>query len=767
MSQLSFKQFITLVLFFMSSFALPVNAEQVAEDELLPPDQAFKASLKVLDKETLQISYDIAEGYYLYNSKFRFVAKTSGVELGEAVIPPGKKKNDPFFGEIETQRHHIKISLPYTLSSSVDSVEIAATAQGCADVGVCYPPHTTLLKVKLEPSLVENVSQQAKQALTSATNAIKSLGADLGLDSDEEDEGILSPDQAFQARVVGSEGKINVRVKIADKHYLYQDKFKFKLLSPNNAKLGKAEFSPAEEKNDPFFGKIKVYHNSAEISLPVSTSKGSTQKGQIQVTYQGCSEAAGICYPPQKKVFDINIIPAKVAAPVTEKQNTEAAQASSENRTEQDKIADKLAHDNLFLTLLTFFGLGLLLAFTPCVFPMIPILSSIIVGQGKEISTGRAFRLSMAYVLAMAFTYTAAGIIVGLLGVNVQVWFQNPIVLSVFAAIFVLLSLSMFGFYELQMPASIQSKLTTVSNEQKSGSLKGAMVMGFLSALIVGPCVTAPLVGALIYIAETGDAVFGGMALFSLSMGMGAPLIMIGTSAGKLLPKAGPWMDTTKAIFGILLLGLAIWMLERILPVEVTMLLAAALIITSGIYCGALESTEGKSPWYKLWKSLGIILLIYGAALFVGALSGGNSFFTPLKSKLSVVSAGAQQSSEHIAFEQIKGIDGLNAALARAKAQKRNVMLDFYADWCISCKEMEQTFDNPIVKQALGNALLIQADVTANDEQDQALLKHFGLFGPPGIIFYNKQGEEQKNYRVVGFMDAEKFSENVRKAFAN
>jgi thiol:disulfide interchange protein DsbD len=441
------------------------------------------------------------------------------------------------------------------------------------------------------------------------------------------------------------------------------------------------------------------------------------------------------------------------------------ATPAGEPISEQDSIAASLASGNIILTLLTFFGLGLLLAFTPCVFPMIPILSGIIIGQGEKITTGKAFSLSLAYVLAMAATYTVAGVLAGLFGANIQVWFQNPWVLGVFAGIFVLLSLSMFGFYELQMPNAIQSRLTEVSNKQKGGSLVGAAIMGLLSALIVGPCVTAPLVGALIYIGQTGDAVLGGAALFFLSLGMGAPLLVIGTSAGKLLPRAGAWMDATKAVFGVLLLGVAIWLIERVIPEAVTLVLAAALLIISAIYMGALEPIrEAASGWMRLWKGIGIIMLIWGAIMLFGAASGGSDLLQPLKGiHGSSAAMTTEQAQNELHFRKVKSLADLEQAVDEARGNGQPVMFDFYADWCVSCKEMEKyTFTDPGVQKALEGVMLLQADVTANDAQDKELLANFGIIGPPAILFFDKKGVEKRNYRVVGYKPAEEFAAHIR-----
>jgi thiol:disulfide interchange protein DsbD len=591
------------------------------------------------------------------------------------------------------------------------------------------------------------------------------------LDSLGGDDNILDPDDAFQISYDSQPGKFRVSWVIAEGHYLYRDKMK---ITTDDASI---ETQPliqpaAEPKDDPVFNKtLYVYHNFAEATLPYNYTDNGDKDVTFKVTYQGCSEVSGICYPPQNKTFTVRLspIPAAAAAATTQSDaNDKSTASTSEPVSEQDQIAGVLRGGDTWLTIFMFFGFGLLLAFTPCVFPMIPILSGIIVGQGEKISTGKAFYLSLVYVLAMALTYTVVGILVGLSGENIQAWFQNPWIIGSFAAIFVLLSLAMFGFYELQMPASIQSKLTTVSQSQQGGNIIGVAVMGFLSALIVGPCVTAPLVGALIYIADTGDAVLGGLALFSLSMGMGAPLLLIGTSAGKLLPKAGAWMNAIKAVFGVLLLGLAIWLLERVAPAAVTMGLWAALIIVSAIYMGALDSLpEGGSGWKKLWKGLGVVMLIYGIIILLGLASGNRNVFQPLSGLvgMSMSQANNTAAAEHINFRQIKGVDGLNRELASAKAAGKPVMLDFYADWCVSCKEMEAlTFSDPAVQQALDGVILLQADVTPNDEADKELYKHFGIIGPPSIMFFDNNGKERRNYRVVGYMPADQFSQHVTRA---
>ena len=567
----------------------------------------------------------------------------------------------------------------------------------------------------------------------------------------QEEEELLDPKVAFVPEGFAvSEDTLAVKYTIAEGYYLYKHGFKFKA-PDGNIQLGNARIPPGKKKADEWFGEVETYRHEIVIEIPYSWPDKKPELVTLEVTAQGCADI-GVCFPPQKQFIEIDtgtiVKLDKTALPVAE----------------QDRIAATLTQGASILTLLTFFGFGLLLAFTPCVFPMIPILSGIIIGQGESITTRKAFFLSLVYVLAMALTYTIAGVIVGLSGENIQVLFQNPWILGAFAAIFVLLSLSMFGFYELQMPNAVQSRLTAISNKQEGGTLIGAAIMGFLSALIVGPCVTAPLIGALIYIAQTGDAYLGGAALFSLSLGMGAPLIVIGTSAGKLLPKAGGWMNAVKAIFGIMLLAVAVWLISRVIPETVTMLLYAALLVGTAVYMGALEPRgESGGRLSLLWKSIGLILLLYGALLIIGAGIGGGTMLQPLKGLRGVSGSLTDASQQTLEFQQIKGKSGLQQALDAAKQTGQPVMLDLYADWCVSCKEMEAyTFSDAGVQSTLSGFVLVQSDVTDNDEDDKALLKHLGVFGPPAIVFYDTDSGEIEGARVVGYMNAEDFNARLQ-----
>ena len=603
---------------------------------------------------------------------------------------------------------------------------------------------------------------------------------------------LLTSELAFPFSVTLDSPKIlSLQWHIADGYYLYKKRIKLLATivhddsssSDNDTteraiQLGAAQFPASLFIDDPAYKGLEVFRNTLIVKYALSGSETSFANTSIKIKYQGCADV-GVCYPPVKKVIKVaDLKPSVNVSNLTNLANaTNGSEADNPStfdidteveqgtKSEQDTIANSLASDNFILTLFSFFGFGLLLAFTPCVFPMIPILSGIIIGQGKQLSTRKAFSLSLAYVLAMALAYTVVGVLAALFGTNLQIWFQNPWVLSSFAGIFVVLSLSMFGFYDVQMPAFIQVKLNNLSNKQESGTLISAAIMGVLSALIVGPCVTAPLVGALIYIGQTGDTILGGAALFCLGLGMGAPLLVIGTSAGKILPRAGMWMVAVKGVFGVLMLAVAIWLLARILPPLITQLLWALLLIVSAVYMGALrQHNKDTTQWQLLWKGLGLSLLLVGFILIVGASTGKSNLLSPLANLGSGVNATLSSEHKGITFKPVKSIDDLKATLKQASKNKQVTMFDFYADWCVSCKEMEEvTFKNSAVKLKLAKVHKIQADVTANDNIDTELLKHFGIIGPPAILFFNDQGEELRNHRIVGYMDAGKFLKHIAK----
>ncbi len=578
----------------------------------------------------------------------------------------------------------------------------------------------------------------------------------------------LDPEVAYVLSTEAPDANTLVaRFDIADGYYLYRDKFSFAVTDASGAVLGSTRLPDGKIKDDAYFGRMEVYYHDVEAVLQMQRATTQPVPLTLEVGYQGCADA-GLCYPPMKKsvVLTLPAAPAQTQGLTVGPGDLPDSAETVGELPEQDRIARALASGSTFLVLLGFFGFGLLLTFTPCVLPMLPILSSIIVGQGESITTRRAFWLSLTYVLAMAATYTIAGVVAGLTGANLQAVFQDPWILGIFAGMFVALSLSMFGLYDLQIPASVQTALARLTNRQQGGTFIGVGIMGFLSALIVGPCVAAPLAGALIYISQSGDALLGGTALFALSMGMGVPVLIAGTTGGKLLPRAGPWMAKIKVMFGVMLLGVAIYLLERIIPESVSMFLWGALLIGTAVYFGALDALQPQaSGWRRLGKAFGLVMGIYGVLIIVGAAGGGSDVFRPLEGTSFI--AGNEAAERKLVFKRVKGLAGLDAELRVAAAQGKPVMLDFYADWCVSCKELERyTFSDLGVQTALANVVILQTDVTANDAEDQALLRAFSLFGPPAILFFGEDGKERPRFRIVGFVNAQDFRAHATKAVA-
>jgi thiol:disulfide interchange protein DsbD len=520
--------------------------------------------------------------------------------------------------------------------------------------------------------------------------------------------------------------------------------------------LGALALPDGKNQTDEYFGTQQIYEHAVSATLPVARANASgAQNLAIDVTYQGCAHA-GLCYPPITKTLSVTLPPAGAAGG-----GTAAAPASPSSGafvSQQDKLAALIRNGNVLLMLGTFFVYGLVLAFTPCVLPMVPILSGIIAGHGTHVTTSKAFGLSLSYVLGMACTYTLAGIAVAAAGAHVQALFQQTWVIVLFAALFVVLSLSMFGVYTLQMPTAIQTRLTEVSSRQAAGTFGGVAVMGALSALIVTTCVAAPLIATYIVIGQSGNMLRGAAALFALSLGMGTPLLAVGASQGKLLPKAGAWMDTIKQLFGVMMLCVADWMLARVVPSSVVLLLwaipaaAAAWVLWRG--------ARGIRQVPVLVRTVAVAAGAYAIVLIVGSRLGGTDPLAPIPAL----------SGQHpeLAFRTIKSTADLDREVAQAHAGGHAVMLDFYADWCVSCKEMEKyTFTDPTVRATLKDVVLLRANVTANDTDDQALMKRFDIIGPPTIAFYGADGHERAPYRVVGFMKAAEFATLSRKAVDN
>ena len=789
----------------LSTFLLlnPILSQAIEEGDLLAPEKAFVLTAKAIDAKTIELRYQIASGYYLYGDKFKFQIDPQAVGLGAAKIPAGKIKQDEFFGKVETHRGLLVIKLPLARASA--EMTLKAVSQGCADIGVCYPPYTHTIKVGwagaaaaavkpvTSPAAAEaSVAEPAPAALPPASKASGALAAlkDFGVSLGAGDE-LLPAEEAIKVSLKNKDANtLLLTITPSANVYLYRDKIKATLLDGKGISIASINLPQGEDKADPTFGKIQVYHQAVTAEINLKREIGTAQKIALRIDYQGCNEKVGVCYPPLNKRFDLNLpsgpvtaavatpdnaqpkaaatvsdAPSTAATPEAKAEATPAAVAAPQD--DSSKVSELFKDSSFWVIIASFFGFGLLLAFTPCVFPMIPILSGIIVGQGKQLTHMQGFVLSLAYVLGMAITYAIAGVIAGLSGALISTALQNPWVLGTFAMIFVALSFSMFGFYQLQMPNFIQSRFTEASNKMKGGNLIGVFIMGMLSAVIVGPCVAAPLAGALFYIGQTKDVWLGGWALFSMALGMGVPLLLVGVAGGALLPRAGGWMDAVKSFFGVMLLAVAIWLISPVISAVALMLLSATLLIVSAIYMHALDPLPPNAGGFKkFWKGIGVIALLVGVALAIGALSGGRDILQPLAGLRASVGGGgnavAATAAHSLDFERVKSVEELDARIAASKGKA--VMLDFYADWCISCKEMDRfTFSDPRVQARLKNVLLLQADVTANNDADKALLKRFGLFGPPGIIFFDKNGVEQK-YRVIGYEKADKFLQSIDSA---
>jgi len=615
-------------------------------------------------------------------------------------------------------------------------------------------------------------------------SGLQQLRSAFDQNQDQEEQELLPPDEAFKLKVkVRDANTLVAQFEPAKDYYLYKDKVAFKPQTPGTI-VENISLPQGRMKSDVTFGEVEVFHEPFEALISLKRDAPSTDKLTLVATYQGCNEPIGVCYAPISKVIDLTLPVAKAAAGAVA--NAVSADASAATGTAGVRVdaADELLQSkggavpietesveiermfqtgNFWLILTGFFGIGLLLSFTPCVFPMFPILSGIIAKGGQHITKQRGFILALAYVLGMAITYAIAGVAAGLSGAMLSATLQNAWVLGAFALIFVTLAFSMFGFYELQLPTFFQSRISEEAGHLKGGHLTSVFGMGALSALIVGPCVAAPLAGALLYISQTRDVVLGGSALFAMALGMGLPLLLLGASAGALLPKAGAWMEGVKQSFGVLLLGVAIWLISPVIPAVAHMLLWAALLIVSAIYLHAVDPLRpGASGFQKFLKGVGMIALLTGIALLIGVFSGSRDILQPL-SRLNVSAADMEgirkdsiNSNEHLPFQRVKSVTELNQQILQSR--NKYVMLDFYADWCISCKEMERfTFTDAAVQTRLKDVVLLQVDVTAGTPEDMELLKRFKLFGPPAILFMDKEGRQVPNVKIIGYQDTKAF----------
>ncbi|MBZ4040579.1 protein-disulfide reductase DsbD [Novilysobacter selenitireducens] len=783
-------------------------AVAVDEDDLLPVDEAFVLSARAAGPERIEVRWRIADGYYLYRHRTSVTA--SGFNAAALQLPPGKAYKDEFFGDVETYRGQ----LVATLAGQPTGARATLTVkyQGCADAGVCYPPQTRTLDVAL-PAGAAASNTLLPGGAASGGNALLGGGTPVGVDALP-----LPPEQAFGFEAIADGGdRLLLRFTPAPGYYLYRDKTTLAIegetAGREGIRPGALQWPAGVRHKDEYFGTTTVFFDQIDVPLPLRRDGAGGGPIRVVAGFQGC-QSDGICYPPMTRTVSLELPAGTVTAAAPEVESdapvspdaqaataevvdagskapaaseaagagaASGATATTEDRpdapvapesaagadaataplAEDSRLAAALAGPHRAWALLVFFGLGLGLAFTPCVLPMIPILSGLIAGHGPGLGARRAAALSLVYVLANALVFTAAGVLAGLAGANLQIAFQTPWVIVAFALLFVALALSSFGLYELQLPAGLRSRLGEVADRQRGGSWSGVAIMGALSALIVGPCVAPPLAGAVLYIGQTQDPVFGGAALFALAMGMGAPLVAFGVAAGRGLPTSGPWMVAIQRAFGFVFLGLAVWMLSRILPAPATLALWGVLLLGAAATVGVV--IVGKAALHPgrraVLATLALLLGVAGGAQLVGAMAGGRDPLQPLAG----LGSGPAQAAE-LPFRKIKSTDDLDAAIAAAAQAGQPLMLDFYADWCVACKEMEKyTFPEREVHDALDGFVLVKADVTANDELDQALMKRLGIIGPPATLYF-VEGRERRDLRLFGFEKAPAFAERARRA---
>jgi len=722
---------------------LAATALHAADDRPPPPQDVFR--YVVFDAgDAFEIDWAVDDGFYMYQSAFGFESGDASVVLGEPELPEGKIYSDEFLGEQIIHRGNFFVRVPYTVEGDrPDSVALTIKSRGCTDGGFCYMPQ----------EWVENVAMAE-----SAPQAGKLDFGDLGSSGESK---FPPPEEVFFPDVFVVDGNtVEVGFRVEPGFYLYKHRITAKSLSPN-AQAGQLDLPKGKSKFDEFFGESEVYYGEVIGRLAIARATPDAMDLELEIGYQGCADG-GLCYLPQTNVITVSLPEATAVTDLSE------LVPPDQPVSEQARLARVITESSIWVAAGVFFLAGLGLAFTPCVLPMVPILSGIIAGEGDDVSPMRGFTLALSYVMGMAIIYTAAGVAAAGAGMQLQATFNQPWILILFSGLFVSLALGMFGAYDLQMPSSIQSKLANVSGKQKSGTMIGAFIMGALSALVVTACVAPALIAALTVMAQSGDMVRGGTALFAMSMGMGAPLLLVGAAQGKLLPKAGAWMVAIKGAFGFMMLGLAVWMLSRILPGTVTLALWAVLTFMAGVFMGGLTTFgPDATPSQKMGKGFGFLAMIYGVLMMLGAITGGTNPLQPLAS-VSFGGASGVTATAHdeLPFQRIKSVDDLDREIAAASSLGKTTMLDFYADWCVSCKEMEAfTFTDPHVRDALSNTVWLQADVTANDDVDKALLERFGVFGPPTIIFFGTDGQQRDGYEVVGYMKAEVFAEHVGKAF--
>jgi len=752
-----------LVIFFL--FLSFIASAFAADDEPLPGDQAFRFDAVVKDNHVLA-TWTMANDYYMYHDKFHFESATPGVTLGTPVFPKGKMHNgilpDGSEGRVEVFMHSVTIDVPITKATGKE-LKLIAKGQGCAEkLGICYPPQ------KREKLLT------LASADTGAVSAVSALGAHLGLADNATDEP-LPPQQAYQFNAVAKGNEILATWTIAPDYYMYRDKFSFEPKTPG-LKFGEFKIPPGTMKHgikpDGSEGEVETYMHEVTITVPY-TLANKVDGIEFVANGQGCAEKLGICYPPQHRTTLISVTQTDTGSTSTteastpaQKPSTTPAEQTPAAKTETPAAVKASIWHTLGILVFAFFS-GLGLTFTPCVLPLLPIISSIIAGQGEKVTKTRGGFLAAIYVLGTALVWTIAGAVAGASGQQLQAYTSSPYFLVPVAIVLLLLSLAMFGIYNLQMPASLQSKAQETSSGLKGGTIIGVFVMGILASVIAGACVSPILILNLGVAMQAHDAVLGSGIMFLMALGMGVPIILIGVGAGWLLPKAGLWMDIVKYVFGVMLIGLALYILSLIPWIPVLYLWAPFLIVT-GVYMGATRSIpEGASGWRTMWKGLGIFLIIWGVLALIGAMQGSRDILQPVH--LSVGTGGgtaiASRINPEAMFERVHNLDEMNAKFASAKSAGKPVFLDYYATWCTDCNLMKKSvFSDSNVQQYMrDNFVVIQADVSDQfDKRTQPMKDKFGVFGPPAYLFFNRQGQLVK--KEYGLLTKEEFLNLANKA---
>ncbi len=742
------------------------------DEELLEPDKAFALEVSALDNSRIAVRWNIADGYYMYRDKFKF-SVIEGATLGEVKYPKGKTKHDEFFGDVEVYVQDAAFVM--SLDQGNGNVILKLEGQGCNEpVGVCYPPIIKEIALNLpvvmtaesDPDvsaggtadLAEIIGGSKPQASsTAAVDELRSLLGDLG-GNDE----FLNPDEAFKLNITQRGGlALAAQFQVADGYYLYQDKLKFDI-SSGDARTSDITLPKGKQKDDEYFGLMTVYLDDFEVNIPLLRNSADATTILLNASYQGCAEK-GICYPPSTRKFTIELPNLVSTATASTAQTTTAAPPLDNSTGNSGNPVDR----TFIGYLLAAFGVGVLLTFTPCVLPMIPILSSIIVGQGKNATRAKGGLLSFIYVVGTTVTYAAIGWVAGATGDQLQAYFQNIWTIGVLSLIFVLMALSMFGLYKIQIPSFIQSRMQEKSSGIQGGTIGMVFVLGLMSALIVGACVSPLLISLLSIAISQGDALLGASMMVAMSLGMGIFLVAIGFGAGFLLPKAGAWMDYINYVFGVMLIAVAIYLLNAI-PAVPVLLFWAALLIVTGVYMGATQAlSDDAGGWRYLFKGIGTILLVWGVLALIGGLNGNRDIMNPLPlNQIGMrTGSGMVEAVHEELFIQVSNTEQLDSELQRARDAGKHVMLDFYADWCTDCIRMEKTtfLDADVRRLFDASFVLVQVDLTdPNAPGGKAIKKRYSVYGPPAMLFFRGGENEVRDLRLYGYRNKDAFLEILK-----